>query len=315
MVTNQDDLGSPTYPRERYEIVQNKLMKLLSGEGISFDKIFICPHGSEDNCACRKPKTGLVDEYIRANTVDLASSYILGDRETDVEFARNIGCKAVCITADASTKADFSANNFLEACRYIVRQNRSASTRRTTAETDISVEVSLDGTGSYEIASGIGFFDHMLAQLSKHSGIDMKIHVNGDLRVDEHHSVEDTGIALGEAIRQALGKKRGIERYGFLLPMDESLAQVALDLGGRTFCSIDAKFKREKIGEFPAELVEDFFRALADGLRANLHITVTGRNDHHKVEAIFKAVARTLGQAITKHDRNADIMPSTKGVI
>jgi imidazoleglycerol-phosphate dehydratase/histidinol-phosphatase len=290
-------------------------MKLLTGEGITIDKVFVCPHGPKENCNCRKPKTGLVDDYIRTNSIDIVSSYVLGDRETDVEFARNIGCKAVLVTVDDSTNADFSARNFLEACRFIVKQGRSVAVRRATAETNILVDVCLDGTGSYEIASGIGFFDHMLAQLSKHSGIDMKIRVQGDLDVDEHHSVEDTGLALGEAIRKALGEKRGIERYGFLLPMDESLAQVALDLGGRTYCLFNAKFKREKIGEFPSELVEDFFRALADGLKANLHITATGRNDHHKVEAIFKAVARALGQAVTKNDRNSNILPSTKGVI
>jgi imidazoleglycerol-phosphate dehydratase / histidinol-phosphatase len=315
MVSNQDNLGSSGYPREKYELVQNKLMKLLSGEGINFDKVFVCPHVQKDDCSCRKPKTGLVNEYIHTNSIDLTRSYVFGDRETDVIFARNIGCKSVRLTTDSSTKADFSAGSFLEACRLIVQQGRSATVRRKTDETDIFVEVCLNGAGKYEIDSGIGFLDHMLAQLSKHSGIDMKIQVKGDLQVDEHHSVEDTGLALGEAIRQALGEKRGIERYGFILPMDESLAQVALDLGGRSYCSFKGKFKRDKVGEFPTEIVEDFFRALTDGLKANLHIIVTGRNDHHKIEAIFKAVARTLGQAIKINDRNANVLPSTKGVI
>lgn len=315
LVSNQDNLGSSAYPNEKYEIVQKKLMRLLNGEGIQFKSVFVCPHSSNDNCLCRKPKTGLLDEFIRTNEVDLLRSFVFGDRETDVQLARNIGCKAIRLTSDESTKADFKSNSFIEACNYIVKSNRSATVIRNTAETKISVEICLDGEGSYKINSGIGFFDHMLSLLSKHSGIDVKIEVQGDLQVDEHHSVEDTGLALGDAIRQALGDKRGIERYGFLLPMDESLAQVALDLGGRPFCSFNAKFEREKVGEFPTELVEDFFRAFADGLRANLHITVAGRNDHHKIEAIFKAVARSLQQAVRQNEKNADVLPTTKGVL
>ena len=315
MVSNQDNLGSSSYPKEKYELVQNKLMRLLNGEGIQFNDVFICPHGVNENCVCRKPKTGLVDEFIRTNKVDLLHSFVFGDRETDVRFARNIGCKVVRLTSDTSTSADFKTESFIEGSRYIIRSDRSATLNRNTAETTISVEVCLDGTGGYEINSGIGFFDHMLSLLSKHSGIDMKIKVQGDLQVDEHHSVEDTGLVLGDAIRQALGDKRGIERYGFLLPMDESLAQVALDLGGRPFCSFDIVFERERVGEFPTELVEDFFRAFADGLRANLHITVAGRNDHHKIEAIFKAVARALRQAVMQNEQNADVLPSTKGVL
>jgi len=315
MVTNQDNLGSAEYPQKSYDLVQKKLMGLLNGEGIQFAGVFVCPHSSQDTCVCRKPKTGLVNEFIRTNNPDLSHSYTFGDRETDVQLAQNIGCKSVRLTTDASSKADFKTEDFLEACKFVIRQVRSATVQRKTSETDIVVEVSLDGISSHNISSGIGFFDHMLSLLSKHSGIDMNIQVKGDLQVDEHHSVEDTGLALGEAIQKALGNKRGIERYGFLLPMDESLAQVALDLGGRPFCSFNALFEREKVGEFPTELVEDFFRAFADGLRANLHITVTGRNDHHKIEAIFKAVARTLRQAITRCEQNADVLPSTKGVI
>jgi imidazoleglycerol-phosphate dehydratase/histidinol-phosphatase len=315
MVSNQDNLGSSSYPKEKYEIVQNKLMQLLNGEGIQFNAVLVCPHGANENCVCRKPKTGLVDEFIRINEVDLLHSFVFGDRETDVQLARNIGCKVIRLTSDKFTHADFKTKNFIEACHYIIRSDRSATLKRNTAETKISVEVYLDGTGSYKVNSGIGFFDHMLSLLSKHSGINMKIEVQGDLQVDEHHSVEDTGLALGDVIRQALGNKRGIERYGFLLPMDESLAQVALDLGGRPFCSFKASFEREKVGEFPTELVEDFFRAFADGLRANLHITVVGRNDHHKIEAIFKAVARALRQAVAQNEQNADVLPSTKGVL
>jgi len=313
MVTNQDHLGSAGYPQEIYDLVQGKFVRLLGGEGIRFERVLVCPHSVQDHCGCRKPKTGLVDEFLRTYDVDLTRSYVVGDRETDVQLARNIHCQALRLTSDTSTGADYSSPNFLNLCRYIIRQERTASVQRMTAETNISVHVGLDGAGSHEISSGIGFFDHMLAQLAKHSGIDMKIGVQGDLRVDEHHTVEDTGLALGNAIRQALGDKRGIERYGFLLPMDESVAKVALDLGGRPFCSFTASFDREKVGELPTELVEDFFRAFADGLRANLHITVIGRNDHHKIEAIFKAVARTLRQAVTRKESQIDVLPSTKG--
>ena len=315
LVSNQDNLGSSVYPKAKYEIVHSKLMRLLNGEGIQFKAVFICPHGANENCACRKPKTGLVDEFVRANEIDLLSSFVFGDRETDVQFARNIGCRSVRLTSDESTKADYKTKSFIEACRYIVRSGRSITIKRNTSETKIAIEVNLDGNGDYKINSGIGFFDHMLSLLSKHSGIDMEIDVQGDIQVDEHHSVEDTGLALGDAIKQALGDKLGIERYGFLLPMDESLSQVALDLGGRPFCSFNAKFEREKVGEFPTELVEDFFRAFADGLRANLHITVSGRNDHHKIEAIFKGVARALRQAVSQNEQNAGVLPSTKGVL
>jgi imidazoleglycerol-phosphate dehydratase/histidinol-phosphatase len=315
MVTNQDNLGTTVYPQETYDVVQSKLMHLLAGEGIRFAEVFVCPHNAQDNCSCRKPKTGLLDLFLQQNSIDLAKSFVVGDRETDVLLAKNIGCMALRLTAERDTSAEYSTESFLEICRFIIHRNRSAKGERNTAETQISVEVSLDGTGIYEISSGIGFFDHMLAQLSRHSGIDMKISVKGDLHIDEHHSVEDTGIALGEALRQALGDKRGIERYGFLLPMDESLAQVALDLGGRAFCSFSATFEREKVGEFPTELVEDFFRGFADGLRANLHIAVSGRNDHHKIEAIFKSVARSLRRAVSRNETQADVLPSTKGQI
>jgi imidazoleglycerol-phosphate dehydratase / histidinol-phosphatase len=315
MVSNQDNLGSAAYPQKSYDLVQRKLMGLLNGEGIQFAGVFVCSHGSKDGCTCRKPKTGLVDEFIRKNNVDLSHSFVFGDRETDVQLAKNIGCKSVRLTSDTSTKSDFRTDNFLEACKFMARHVRTVTVKRKTTETDIVVEVNLDGTDNYNIKSGIGFFDHMLSLLSKHSGIDINVQVKGDLQVDEHHSVEDTGLVLGEAIRQALGDKRGIERYGFLLPMDEASAQVALDLGGRPFFAFNASFEREKVGEFPTELVEDFFRAFTDGLRANLHISVTGRNEHHKIEAVFKAVGRALRQAVTKSELYADTLPSTKGVL
>jgi imidazoleglycerol-phosphate dehydratase/histidinol-phosphatase len=313
MVSNQDALGSARYPLEAFEGPHNKLLGVLKGEGISFSQIFICPHTPADNCGCRKPKTGLVDQYIKSNDPDLGRSFVVGDRETDVQFGLNVGCKSVRLSDSATSAASYVAPDFLEACRYMVRADRSAHVERSTNETSITVDVVLDGTGSFNIQTGVGFFDHMLAQLSKHSLIDIDLAVKGDLHVDEHHTVEDTGLALGQALRKALGDKRGIERYGFLLPMDESLAQVALDLSDRPFFSFTGTFERERVGEFPTELVEDFFRAFADGLRANLHITVTGRNDHHKIEAIFKSVARTLKQAVALDSRAPSQLPSTKG--
>lgn len=313
MVSNQDALGTPRYPRQSFDGPQNKLLRVLEGEGIMFAQIFICPHTPADNCACRKPKTGLVDQYIKSNTLDLQRSFVVGDRETDVQLGMNLGFKTIRLSEPTSSAASFVTPGFLEACRYIVRTDRSSHVERTTNETSITVDVFLDGTGSFNIKTGVGFFDHMLAQLSKHSLIDIDVAVNGDLHVDEHHTVEDTGLALGQALRQSLGDKRGIERYGFLLPMDESLAQVALDLSDRPFFSFTGTFERERVGELPTELVEDFFRAFADGLRANLHITVTGRNDHHKIEAIFKSVARTLKQAVALDPRAPSQLPSTKG--
>ncbi|MGB2869101.1 MAG: bifunctional histidinol-phosphatase/imidazoleglycerol-phosphate dehydratase HisB [Bacteroidota bacterium] len=315
LVTNQDNLGTPAYPMKAYEQVQAKMLQLLAGEGIRFIAVFVCPHGPNDGCPCRKPKTGLVQEFLTQRTPDLEHSFVLGDRETDVQLAKNIGCKAIRLTADSQTAADFSSTSFLDAVKYILSTERTVRHNRKTNETTIGIEVRVDGTGKSFIRTGVGFFDHMLEQLSKHSAIDMTIDGRGDLHIDEHHTVEDVGLALGEALRLALGDKRGIGRYGFLLPMDESLAQVALDVSGRPFCSFKAKFEREKVGEFPTELVEDFFRGFSDGLRATLHISVEGRNDHHKIEAVFKAVGRSLRQAVAKDPRLASVLPSTKGIL
>lgn len=314
MVTNQDALGTERYPQQAFEIVQGKIMRLFEGEGISFLAVFICPHTKEEGCSCRKPRTGLVDSFIAKTGVNMDRSFVIGDRETDVEFARNLGCKAIRLTTEKSS-ADYTTSNFLDACQYIIRQQRTATLERKTKETQISLSVTLDGTGNYVIDTGIGFFDHMLAQLFKHSGIDATLTVKGDLHVDEHHTVEDTGITLGEALRQALGDKKGIQRFGFAAPIDEALAQVSIDLSGRPYCSWKASFKRERVGDLPTELVEDFFRALADGLRATLHLSVTGRNEHHKIEALFKATAQALKQAIARQVDDAASIPSTKGIL
>lgn len=315
MVTNQDGLGTDLFPLTSFEVPQQKLLRILAGEGIRFSQIFVCPHLLSQGCACRKPKTGLVTGFLKDHKPDLGHTFVLGDRDSDVQFGRNIGCRTIQLSSSGQSGADFATASFVEACKYIASCERSAHLDRSTKETLISVDVLLDGTGSYSIETGIGFFNHMLAQLSKHSLIDLTVQTKGDLNVDEHHTVEDTGLAIGQAIRQALGDKLGIERYGFLLPMDESLAQVALDLSDRPYFKFEGKFDREKVGEFPTELVEDFFRALSDGLRANLHISVQGRNDHHKIEAAFKSVARALKQAVALDPRTPGLLPSTKGVL
>ncbi len=315
MVTNQDALGSAGYPLETFERIQDRLLGLLEGEGIRFAQILICPHVSEDGCDCRKPRTGLVEPYLAANDVDLDRSFVVGDRRSDVAFARALGCRSARLSTEADPEADFVSNSFADICRHIVRHARSARVERKTSETSIVVEVALDGVGAASVSTGIGFFDHMLEQIARHASIDLSVAVEGDLYVDEHHTVEDTGLALGEAIDHAIGDKRGIGRYGFLLPMDDALARVALDLGGRPFLDFDVAFSRERVGELPTELVEEFFRALSQSMRANIHVTSTARNDHHRIEAIFKAFARSLRQAIALDVDGDAALPTTKGVL
>jgi len=313
LVTNQEGLGTDRFPQASFDAPQKKLLGILQGEGITFSHVLVCPHTQADQCDCRKPKAGLVANYLKAKTLDLGRTFVIGDRETDVQFGKNLGCKTIRLGNSQESDADIVTNSFLDACRHVASSIRAAHIDRVTNETSIAVDVILDGSGSYVVNTGLGFFDHMLAQLSKHSLIDIKLNIKGDLHVDEHHTIEDTGLALGEAIRRALGNKHGLERYGFLLPMDESLAQVAIDLGDRPFFVFQGTFERDRVGEFPTELVEDFFRAFADGLRANLHIIVQGRNDHHKIEAIFKGVARALKQAVAIDPRASGLLPSTKG--
>jgi imidazoleglycerol-phosphate dehydratase/histidinol-phosphatase len=315
MASNQDALGSPRYPRKSFDLVQGRLLRLLRGEGIVFEKVFICPHDAKDNCECRKPKLGLLKNYLKLNSIDLNRSFVLGDRETDVEFASNLGVRSVRLSKVKRSAAGFVAPDARAACQYIARASRFASLKRTTKETDISASVTLDGFGDSEITTGIHFFDHMLAQLARHSGIDIQLAAIGDIDVDAHHTVEDTAITVGAALRKALGDKRGIERFGFTAPLDEALAEVALDLSGRSFFSFECEFKRETVGDLPTELVEDFFKAFADGLGATIHIKCKGRNDHHKIEAIFKSIARALKQAVSIDMRARATLPSTKGTL
>jgi imidazoleglycerol-phosphate dehydratase/histidinol-phosphatase len=313
MVTNQDGLGTKRYPRKKFVTVQTKVLGLLEGEGIEFERVCICPHRAEENCNCRKPKTGLVRSYLRSNTIDRDRSFVLGDRESDVEFAENLGVRSVRVTSEGSSNATYFTPDVVDACKFILRSVRYASVKRSTRETKISATVSIDGGGVYAGTTSIGFFDHMLDQLAKHSLMDLTLNVVGDLHIDEHHTVEDVGIVLGEAIRKALGDKRGIERFS--APLDESLASVVLDLSGRSYLRFKCSFRRERVGELPTELVEDFFRAFAQGLKATLHITCEGRNDHHKIESIFKAVGRALKSAAAINGRNAEAIPSTKGTL
>ncbi|MCR4808405.1 MAG: bifunctional histidinol-phosphatase/imidazoleglycerol-phosphate dehydratase HisB [Prevotella sp.] len=306
MVSNQDGLGTPSFPEETFWPAQNFILQALEGEGIRFDDVLIDPHFPEDNAPTRKPGTGMVQKYIDdAEHYDMANSYVIGDRETDRKFADNIGCKAIILDKQTGWK---------QAAETIIDGYRRSSVRRTTKETDISVSLALDGQGECHIDTGLGFFDHMLEQIGRHGGIDLDISVKGDLNVDEHHTIEDTALALGECLRQALGSKRGIERYGFSLPMDDCQAHVCLDFGGRPWLIWEATFHRDKIGDMPTEMFFHFFKSLSDAALMNLYIHADGQNEHHKIEAIFKALARSLRQAI-RRDVYRYQLPSTKGIL
>ncbi len=303
MVSNQDGLGTESFPQKDFDPPHQLLMHILSSQGIIFDDIKICPHRPEDHCQCRKPNIGLVLEYLKSNTLDFDQSYVIGDRKTDHELADNMGIQYIPYN---------KTNTWEHIARQILNQNRTAHVVRKTKETHIDVNVNLDNPHPIIIKTGIGFFDHMLEQLAKHSGMGLTLEVLGDLHIDEHHTIEDTALALGEAIRKALGDKLGITRYGFLLPMDEALTQVALDLSGRSYFEFDGHFNRENVGELSTEMIPHFFRSLADGLHATLHIKTTGENTHHMVESMFKGVGRALKQAITQQGFD---LPSTKGVL
>lgn len=323
MVTNQDGLGTASFPEETFWPVHNLILKTLEGEGIVFDDIRIDPSFPEDNSPNRKPGTGMLHKYM-SDDYDLANSFVIGDRLTDMELARNLGAKGIWLNpADAQEELAAYAcpltpvlvtDDWDKISEYLFAGERTAHIERKTHETDIRVDLSLDGTGKTEISTGLGFFDHMLEQIGKHSGMDLSIKVNGDLQVDEHHTIEDTAIALGEAILKALGDKRGIERYGFSLPMDDCLCSVALDFGGRPWLVWNARFDREKIGDMPTEMFLHFFKSLSDAARMNLNIKAEGTNEHHKIEGIFKALARSLKMAVRRDIYHYEL-PSTKGVI
>lgn len=319
MVTNQDGLGTSVYPQKNFDNVQRKMMQTLTNEGIYFDKIFIDKSFPEDNLPTRKPGVGMLKNYF-SDEYDLANSFVIGDRLTDVELAKNLGCKAILISADENI---VESNDLVEYCAlqttdwdritdFLFAGQRTAKVERKTQETDILVEIDLDGSGKTDISTGLKFFDHMLDQIGRHSGADLKIIVKGDLEVDEHHTIEDTAIALGEALLSALGNKRGIERYGFTLPMDDCLCSVVLDFGGRPWLVYDAEFKREYVGDMPTEMLLHFFKSLSDAARMNLNIKAEGDNEHHKIEGIFKALAKSIKMAV-KRDIYHYQLPSTKG--
>ena len=322
MVTNQDGLGTPSFPEDTFWPVHNLVLNTLRNEGVTFDEIFIDRSFPEDNAPTRKPRTGMLTRYLNNEDYDLAGSFVIGDRATDVELANNLGCKAILLQND---KECLKEKNLEDVCalattdwdrvaEFLFAGERTAEVQRTTKETDIRIRLNLDGNGTCHISTGLGFFDHMLEQIGKHGGIDLDITVKGDLEVDEHHTIEDTAIALGECIYQALGSKRGIERYGFCLPMDDCLCQVSLDFGGRAWLVWDAEFHREKIGDMPTEMFLHFFKSLSDSARMNLNIKAEGQNEHHKIEGIFKALARSIKMAVRRDIYHYEV-PSSKGCI
>jgi imidazoleglycerol-phosphate dehydratase/histidinol-phosphatase len=310
MVTNQDGLGTDSFPEDTFWPAHNKMMTLLQNEGIEFSEVLIDRSFPEDNSPNRKPGTGMLGKYIHGD-YNLEQSVVIGDRETDIELAKNIGCKSVYLSDKSNDEADLCTTDWGDVYNFLNGEQRTAEVKRRTKETEISVAVNLDGSGRSGINTGIGFFDHMLEQIAKHSGCDLTISVKGDLEVDEHHTIEDTALALGEAFRKALGSKKGIERYGFLLPMDDSLAQVAVDFSGRSWLEWKAKFKREKVGELPTEMFFHFFKSFCDAAGCNLNIKAKGDNEHHKIEAIFKAFGKSIKQAVSKTGKGE--IPSTKG--
>lgn len=306
MVSNQDGLGTPSFPEETFWPVHNFILQTLESEGVTFDEILIDRHFPEDNAPTRKPATGLVEKYMSNPDYDLAGSYVIGDRETDRQFAENIGCKSLILGRDGMT--------WDKIAELLFAGERTAEVVRTTAETDIRVSVNLDGTGRCDISTGLGFFDHMLEQIGRHGMIDLTVRTRGDLHVDEHHTIEDTAIVLGECLLRALGDKRGIERYGYCLPMDDCLCSVALDFGGRPWLVWDAEFRRERVGDMPTEMFLHFFKSLSDSARMNLNIKAKGVNEHHKIEGIFKALARSLKMAVRRDIYHYEL-PSTKGML
>ena len=304
MVSNQDGLGTDSYPEADFWPTHNLMLETLRGEGIEFDDILIDRSFPEENKPTRKPGTAMLTAYTDGSC-DLAASFVIGDRQTDAQLAANLGCKSILISDELTWQ---------KATEIIYAGERKATITRTTKETDITVCLDLDGTGKNDISTGLGFFDHTLEQIARHGSIDLNIKVCGDLHVDEHHTVEDTAIVLGEALAKALGDKRGIERYGFTLPMDDCLCSVALDLGGRPWLVWDAEFHRERVGDVPTELFFHFFKSFSDAARMNLNIKAEGQNEHHKIEGIFKALARALRMAVRRDITNMQL-PSSKGVL
>lgn len=312
MVSNQDGLGTESFPEETFLPAQNKIIQAFKNEGIKFREILIDKSFPHENLPTRKPGIAMFNHYLNGN-YDLMNSFVIGDRLTDVELAKNLGCNAIYLNKNKSSDASLSTQNWKDIYQFLKSVPRIFSVARITSETKIEIDINLDGTGKSSISTGLGFFDHMLEQISKHGNIDLNISVTGDLQIDEHHTIEDVGITLGEVFLKALGCKKGIERYGFLLPMDDCLAQVAIDFGGRPWIVWDVEFKREKIGEMPTEMFFHFFKSFSDNAKCNLNIKAEGENEHHKIESIFKSFAKAIKMAITK--TNNFSIPSTKGIL
>ncbi|MFC4096840.1 bifunctional histidinol-phosphatase/imidazoleglycerol-phosphate dehydratase HisB [Euzebyella saccharophila] len=327
MITNQDGLGTDAFPEDTFWPVHNFIMKAFENEGVVFDKVFIDKTFPHENANTRKPGTGLLTGYF-SDEYDLENSFVIGDRLTDIELAKNLGGKGIFIndethlgTGEITVKREelndyiaLESNDWQKIYEFLKLKDRTGSIRRKTNETDIFIDLNLDGTGKSDIKTGLAFFDHMLDQLARHGQMDLTIKVDGDLEVDEHHTIEDTGIALGEVFAQALGNKLGIERYGFCLPMDDCLAQVAIDFGGRNWLVWEAQFNREMVGDMPTEMFHHFFKSFTDGAKANLNVKAEGTNEHHKIEAIFKAFAKSIKMAV-KRDTEKMVLPSTKGML
>jgi len=307
VVSNQDGLGTASFPQQQFDVCQEHTLRLFESQGISFDEVFVCPHLPDDNCDCRKPRTGLLTRYLAATDINLQLSAVIGDRQTDMELAERIGVRGLLTNC-----AESEARSWPEIVELLCFSDRCAQIERITNETSITAAVNLDSAKSIQINTGIGFYDHMLEQIARHGGFGLHLQCKGDLEIDEHHTVEDTAICLGNALREALGNKAGIRRYGFLLPMDESDARVAIDLSGRSAFKFDAEFPRDTVGELSTEMVEHFFRSLAESLGAAIHVEFRGENTHHMIEAGVKEVGRALRQAIA---RTGTELPSTKGIL